>query len=152
MGGLELLASTLGMAIISAFIPIVNAELLTLGAVALAPPALDVPCILMVTLGQMIGKVVLFLGGRGSLRIPWLMKSKKLEKAVDRVGEKAKFGAPVLFVSAVTGLPPFYLVSIACGVFRFSLPLFIVLGSAGRLIRFAAIGFFPDLVGGWFSD
>jgi membrane protein YqaA with SNARE-associated domain len=152
MGGLELLLSTLGMAIVSAFIPLVNAELLTIGAVALAPPALDVPCILMVTLGQMMGKVVLFLGGRGSLRIPWVVKAKKLEKAVERVGQRAAFGAPVVFVSAVTGLPPFYLASIACGVFRFSLPLFVVLGTAGRLIRFTLVGLFPHLVGQWVSD
>lgn len=151
MGGLELLFSTLGLAIVSAFIPVVNAELLTLGAVTLATPAWDLAMVLMVSLGQMIGKVILFLVARGSLKIPWMVKAKKLEKAGERFGMNGSLGTTVLAASALIGLPPFYLVSIACGMFRYNLTLFIIVGFAGRLIRFAAIGMFPDLFAGFFE-
>jgi membrane protein YqaA with SNARE-associated domain len=146
MEELDLLLSTLGAAIVSALVPLVNAELLALGAVAIAPPRLDFPLVLMVTLGQMLGKIVLFLVGRGSLRIPWMVKTEKIEEAGERLGRRGNLGAAMLLLSAVTGLPPFYLVSIACGLLRFSLPLFILIGSAGRLVRFSVVAFFPEVV------
>ena len=145
VAGWDLLLSTLGAAIVSAFVPLVNAEVLTLGAVAIAPPHLDFPCVLMVTLGQMMGKVVLFLVGRGSLKVPWMVKTGKIEEAAKRFGMGGSLGGAVLAVSALTGIPPFYLISLACGLFGFSLPRFVVIGSAGRLVRFSLIGVFPLL-------
>jgi len=147
---IALLLSTLGVAIVSAFIPIVNAELLTLGAVAAAPAHLDWACVLLVTLGQMIGKVVLFHVGRGTLRLPRMVKPEKLEEAGRRFGMRGNMGNSVLSLSALTGFPPFYLVSIACGLFGFSLSLFVVIGTAGRLARFAIIAAFPELFQGLF--
>ncbi len=46
-------------------------------------------------------------------------------------------------MSALSGFPPFFLVSIAAGMLTFPLMPFIILGFAGRLIRFAVAVFFP---------
>ncbi len=59
---------------------------------AIAPPQLDFPCVSMVTLGQMMRKVVLFLMGRGSLTVPWMVKSGKIEEAAKRFGLGGSLG------------------------------------------------------------
>ena len=47
--------------------------------------------------------------------------------------------------SAVTGLPPFYAISVAAGVLRLRFVLFFALGLAGRTLRFAAVFVVPRL-------
>ena len=44
-----------------------------------------------------------------------------------------------VFVSAVVGIPPFYIVSLLGGALELSVTRFIVVGCAGRLIRFLVI-------------
>jgi len=44
-----------------------------------------------------------------------------------------------VFASASSGFPPFAIVAVVAGQLRMSLPLFFVLGLAGRWLRFAAV-------------
>lgn len=53
-----------------------------------------------------------------------------------------------MLVSAVVGLPPFYVVSIACGLLRFPFARFFVLGLLGRLVHFGVIVMAPQLFKG----
>jgi membrane protein YqaA with SNARE-associated domain len=55
--------------------------------------------------------------------------------------------AAVIFTSAVSGLPPFYLVSVAAGALRVSLARFLILGASGRFLRFASVVALPRLIG-----
>ena len=48
-------------------------------------------------------------------------------------------------LSSVTGLPPFYLVSLAAGALRIKFTWFCVIGFAGRAVRFAVIVALPWL-------
>ena len=148
MGTPEILLSTLLGAVVSAFIPLVNAELIILSAVTLGPSQLAAPCVLLVTAGQMMGKAVIFMAGKGAIRIPWLVSAEKIRKASLRMDENGGTGSLILFASASAGLPPFYLTSLACGMLRMSFPRFAVVGFAGRLIRFSAIALFPQLAQG----
>lgn len=50
----------------------------------------------------------------------------------------------VLFASAFTGFPPFYLTSIASGAVRLPFSRFLVIGFAGRLLRFGALVMVPQ--------
>jgi membrane protein YqaA with SNARE-associated domain len=45
----------------------------------------------------------------------------------------------LVFVSALTGLPPFAVLSVLAGQLRMSLALFLGLGFAGRWLRFAGV-------------
>ncbi len=60
-------------------------------------------------------------------------------------------GATLLFASAVSGFPPFAIVAVLAGQLRMSLMTFIVVGTVGRTLRFAAFlggaGFLSDLYG-----
>ena len=50
--------------------------------------------------------------------------------------------------SAASGFPPFYLVSIAAGTLTFPLKPFIILGFAGRFLRFTVAVFLPHVLSG----
>jgi len=58
----------------------------------------------------------------------------------------ASHGTAVVFASALTGVPPFYAVSVAAGVVRFHFPRFLALALVGRVLRFTAVFLIPRLV------
>lgn len=55
---------------------------------------------------------------------------------------------PILFLSAVTGMPPLLATSIYTAHTRISTPAFVVVCLLGRSIRFAAIAYAPHLIMG----
>lgn len=128
---------------VSAFVPAVNAELLLLGLAAAAPPVWILPVVMLTTIGQMAGKLLLYLAARGVVRLPGGRAGAWLERAAARVEGHERVGGTVLFASAFTGLPPFYLTAIGAGFTRFHLGQFLLLGSAGRFLRFAAVALVP---------
>jgi len=147
--------TTFGVCALSAVIPLVNAEIYLLGASALAPRELAIPLIVAAATGQMLGKSVMYFAGVGALRLP----SERLRRMVARVDERyrtagkggATLGGGIILLSAIVGLPPFYVVSIACGLFRIPFVQFLVLGTIGRLIRFAVIVLVPQAYKAWYS-
>lgn len=50
----------------------------------------------------------------------------------------------MVFASALTGLPPLYVVSVAAGLGRFPLARFVALTLLGRLLRFAFVFLVPQ--------
>jgi membrane protein YqaA with SNARE-associated domain len=140
--------ATFAWCLASAFIPVVNAELYLLAASAAAPRAFVAPLVVAAALGQMVGKTAMYFAGRGALRLP----GKRVNRALAEIQAKFRghraIGSALLFTSAAAGLPPFYVVSVACGVLRVELARFVALGLAGRLLRFALIVLGPQLVKG----
>jgi membrane protein YqaA with SNARE-associated domain len=53
-------------------------------------------------------------------------------------------------VSAVTGFPPFYIISIVAGALRISYVVFLIVGSLGRLAHFALFALVPHVASRWF--
>ena len=125
-------------AVVSSLIPLVNAELLLIG-LAVASPASAPLLVVVMAAGQMVGKSVLFLGGGRLTR-------SKLESRLARWrldGRTRRARAPLIGISAFTGLPPFYLVSIAAPALGVSFRTFLAVGLAGRLLRFGALVALP---------
>jgi len=133
---------------VSGLVPAVNTEAYLLALVALAPSAAVAPAVLFVTAGQMLAKALLYLAGSGALQSRFLKAPEGRLAAVRRRLERMHRGASaVLFSSALTGIPPFYVVSVAASSLRVSLARFLLVGSSGRLLRFAAIVALPGLLG-----
>ena len=128
-------------AVVSSLVPLVNAELLLMG-LALASPRAAPLLVVVMAAGQMVGKSVLFLGGgrltRAHPRIP--------ARALAPGWPHAPGRAPLIGISAFTGLPPFYLVSIAAPALGVSFRTFLAVGLAGRLLRFGALVALPQLL------
>ncbi|MFB9375625.1 hypothetical protein ACFFKU_18095 [Kineococcus gynurae] len=157
------LAGTTGLAFVSAAVPVVNAEALTLAGAAATPggvhPALVV---LAVTLGQTLGKVALFLVARsGSVVWARRLRLDRHRHPVQRrprhwppvVARPVRFvkdwtvraldspvaTAPLVLVSAVFGIPPLLVVTVALGVRGRGLRVFVPCCFAGRLVRFGLL-------------
>ncbi len=133
------------VAFISAVFPVVNAELAVVFAAALPNP--NLPLLVAVATGaQMAGKSTMYwLGRRGVC-----LASGKYAHAMERWGSRFR-GSPkqvgaLLFLSSAAGLPPFYVIATLAGAFRTSFVAFILAGTAGRFLRFTAVGLFPFAV------
>ncbi len=63
-------------------------------------------------------------------------------------------GAALLLFSAATGFPPFAIVAVLAGQLRMNVALFLVVGTVGRTLRFAAFlggaGWLAPVVSGLF--
>lgn len=140
------------LAVVSAFVPLVSIELaLVVAAAASTPDELLVAEVVAAAAGQMVGKSCFFLGGRAA-SIRWtrrrnrgrVVPGRRLARLIASATRQRAAAAATVFVSAVTGLPPFALVSALAGGWRLRLPAFFVLGLAGRSARFAGVLVLPD--------
>jgi membrane protein YqaA with SNARE-associated domain len=145
MGASSIVLGTFGYCVISGLVPFVNAEVYLLGAAALTPSELSVPLVLAATLGQMTAKAALYGVGRGVLTLPWTRTQKWVVQAQAWAEQRPKAEGSLILISAATGLPPFYVVTIACGMLRAPFVPFLVLGFLGRFARFGAIVLVPLL-------
>lgn len=153
MMGLELLniwwiaLACYTLAVVSAVVPWVNAEVVMLSAVPLAgsPYQLGV-LVTLVTLGQMTGKTIMYWASRNATR----PRAPRLQQAIDRWRERLqqhpRSAVGVMLISATLGLPPFYIVAIAAGALKVAFSRFLAVGTAGRLIHFALLAFLPHLL------
>jgi membrane protein YqaA with SNARE-associated domain len=133
----------------SGLVPAVNTEAYLLLVAAMAPAEALPPLLVCVTLGHMAAKALLYATGSGAAR---------LRLAAARAGHVTGLGgglrrlraggSAVVLASAVFGVPPFYLTSVAAGSLRFPLGRFLLLGGSGRLLRFSVIVALPRLLGG----
>ena len=139
------MTGTVVVCFISGFVPVVNAELYLLLVATMIPKSLFVPVLLLATMGQMTAKSLIYLTGKGVIRLP----IKKLETGVARMEERMERWesgiGTFMFVSAFSGFPPFYLSTFAAGAMRLRYNYFLMSGFSGRLLRFGVIMFFPQL-------
>jgi len=135
-----------GLAIASAVFPWVNAELLVLSLPAFAKTKMALVLLVLVfTAGQMTGKCVLYWTGRkGNSALPPRFASH-LSKWHDRLAARPGKAVLFVFVSSLTGLPPFYVMTLVAGALRMNFPVYVVAGTAGRLVKFAAVVMLPHL-------
>ncbi len=144
---MALILATFGYCLVSGLAPIVNAELYLLSIAVLAPPQLRLPLAAAAALGQIIGKTMLYGVARGAIRLPGGRVQVQLDRARKWASGRRIARGPLVLVSAATGLPPFYLLTLALGIARAPVGSFMALGFAGRLIRFAALVMVPSLFG-----
>jgi membrane protein YqaA with SNARE-associated domain len=127
-------------------IPFLNVEAYLLAVSALYPRATMVPVVVASTAGQMAAKSLLYLAGRGLLRLPIRKSRELIERTSARLANYPHGSNALVALSAVTGLPPFYAVSVAAGALRLNFAAFFVIGTVGRAVRFAAVFWLPRMV------
>jgi len=135
-----------GLAIVSALVPWFNAEVLMLSFSILARSPLQL--ILLVVLagaGQMVGKCILYWTGRGVIPLGSGRIGRKIDSWRDRFADSSKKSIWLVFISAVFGIPPFYVISILAGAFRLRFPHFIAVGACGRILHFGILALLPQV-------
>jgi membrane protein YqaA with SNARE-associated domain len=136
--------TTFAVCVVGAFIPLVNTEIYLLSVSALSPSEFIVPLVIAATLGQMTGKVGMFYAGRGVLKIRKEKFRDRINNLRERLEKRPWVAKATLFSSATAGLPPLYIMSVVAGAMGMGLVSFITIGTAGRLIHFAIVAFFPQ--------
>ncbi len=145
---LGLSGGSLALGLVSGLVPVINIEVYLLAVAALAPLDALLPAVVLTTLGQMLAKWLLYVAGSGAASPRLLGNRAACLGPMKRRLERAPTAATaVVLASAVTGLPPFYLISVAAGSLRFPLARFLLVGGSGRLLRFAAVVAVPRLLG-----
>jgi membrane protein YqaA with SNARE-associated domain len=146
MSGFGLFLSCYLMSIVSALLPWVNGELLLLSLSAFtSSPYCLAGLVVLTSVGQMTGKCFLYWAGRGAIPI----KSGRIGKALDswkgRFERSPSKSMGLVFVSAVSGIPPFYVITLLSGAFRLRFGRFIAVGVCGRLLHFGVLILIPQL-------
>jgi membrane protein YqaA with SNARE-associated domain len=146
MSGLGLLLSCYFLSFLSALLPWVNGEVSMLAMAALAPsPFYLAGLVFLASAGQMTGKCILYWTGRGTIQ----MKGGRIGKALNawkgRFERSPTKSMGLVFVSAVFGIPPFYVITLLSGAFRLHFGRFIAVGACGRLLHFGILVLIPQL-------
>ena len=66
------------------------------------------------------------------------------ERTRDRLNGRPGVQRLTLFASSVFGIPPFYIVTVLCGTLKMPLREWLVIATAGRLIRFGILLYLPQ--------
>lgn len=136
-----------GAAIVSAVVPWVNGELLMISAIPLADSRGALAALVVaVSAGQMTGKTFMYWASRKSTRPYTPMVQRAVDRWRARLQQSPRSVLAVVFVSALVGFPPFFIVSVAAGALGVAFRRFLAIGVAGRLVHFAAVAFVPDLL------
>jgi membrane protein YqaA with SNARE-associated domain len=135
------------LAIVSALLPWVNAEVLLLAVAAPMTSAIDLAVIVVaVTAGQVSGKGALYWIAR---RVPH-SPTGHFGRAVDRwrvaCAARPSSAQTMMLVSAIFGVPPFYATTVAAGALKINFGRFLSAAIVGRLLHFSGIALAPVLL------
>lgn len=124
---------------IGGLIPILNTELFLVSVATFLKPDSLFHLVGLATLGQMLAKTVIYWSGRGVIRLPLHRFARKMEQAHNRLEQWKHKPYWILLLSGVSGIPPFYAMSLASGVLRIRFRYFLLFGVIGFGIRFLVI-------------
>ncbi len=149
------LVALLALGVGSALVPVINAEAVVVAAAA--TDAAWVAPVVLIGLGQGVGKVAIFLGVRRGSRWarrfqragenPRRLRSRLGSRLVDvnqrMLGMLGRpvIGGAVVSASALVGFPPLLLVAVASGLSTVSVRVFSVCVICGRVLRFVIIAY-----------
>jgi membrane protein YqaA with SNARE-associated domain len=138
---LGIYGGTFVVSFIAGLVPLVNAEVFLVGLVRFGiDDSSQLPgVVIAAAAGQMVAKIGLYHAGRGMLELPRGRYRAKIEAVRERIEHWKSRPYFIYGLSSVLGLPPFYLTVIAAGAMQIRFRAFLVIGMAGRLIRFAVL-------------
>ena len=146
VSGAALYVACFGLSIVSALVPWVNGEALLLSCAVLAPTPFALAGLVgLASLGQMVGKCVLYWGG-GSLKFHKGRAAQLTESWKRRLNGSPSQVMAVVFVSSTLGIPPFYLITLLAGALKIHFARFIGIGLCGRVVRFGLLVLIPQIV------
>jgi membrane protein YqaA with SNARE-associated domain len=148
------LLTSIGFGVVSAVAPVANAEAYIVAS-QMTALAGAVPIAVGVGIGQMVGKLLLFLGVRRGRQFALFRRRRHegpprqagptatrvralLARLLDLVGQK-RWGLPIVLLAAVVGIPPLYAVALLAGATRMPVLGFALVVLVGRITRFVLV-------------
>jgi membrane protein YqaA with SNARE-associated domain len=146
--------TSIGFGVVSAVAPVANAEAYIVAS-QMTALAGAVPIAVGVGIGQMVGKLLLFLGVRRGRQFALFRRRRHegkprqagptatrvralLARLLDLVGQK-RWGLPIVLLAAVVGIPPLYAVALLAGATRMPVLGFALVVLVGRITRFVLV-------------
>ena len=166
-GWTELVAllTSVGYGVLSAVVPVINAEAYVIGS-QVSAVAGPVPIAVGVGIGQMFGKLILFLSVRQGKELRFIRHRREearrepvskararfrqgITRLLELVGQK-RWGLPIVLLAAVVGLPPLYAVALLAGATAMRGLWFALLVLVGRVSRFVLLALGVGGLHNWF--
>lgn len=143
---LAALLTALGAGLLSGIVPTGTAEAAAVAIGLMASPRLAAAMWVAFTVGHVVAKLPWYGLGLHGDRVAGARAARWVVKARTLLGRRPQYGPALLFVSALTSIPPFHVAAIAAGLLRIAPTPFIALCLAGRLIRFGLLAASPGLL------
>lgn len=119
-------------------LPWINSELAVVSASLLLPEAMLPALVLGCAGGQMTAKCGIYgLTRWAPHRLP--ERARRLLDRVEAYRERRRLLGLAVFSGALVAVPPFYLITLACGVLRVPFAVFAVAGLAGTTARYGLL-------------
>jgi membrane protein YqaA with SNARE-associated domain len=143
--GLGLHLSCYFLSLMSALMPWVNGEIVLLSLSAFAHSRVQLAALVIIaSAGQMTGKCILYWAGRSAIPMKKGRLGKSLASWKERLEKSPSKLMGIVFISALSGIPPFYIITILSGTFRLRFSRFIAIGTCGRLLHFGVLILIPQ--------
>ena len=143
---LFIFASAVIVSFISAIVPLVNMEVYVVLLGGIVEPRMLPIVLLVATLSHMGGKTAIYYASSAFEKLPEGRFKERIRSARAQAERHSNLGTAVVFTSSLIGLPPLYLITVVCGALRFPFLAFFAAAFIGRIIRFAAFIWLPQLV------
>jgi membrane protein YqaA with SNARE-associated domain len=138
-------AATVVASVTGGLLPFSPLEPVLLGVAAIAPSTMVLPVVALATVTQMASKAVLYAASRKANQALTPRKRALLDRLQVRLGGRRWLQILLVLVSAIFGLPPFYMVTVACGALGIPLRDYLLAGTLGRATRFTILMMLPQL-------
>jgi len=126
---------------VGGILPWINGEVVVAGAALLTPQSGLPVLVLACAAAQMSAKAVLY----GVIRwMPERMpaRARQLTSRIEAYRTRRGLLVLAIFSGSAIALPPFYLVTLACGMLRVPFALFAIAGLAGTISRYGFLAWF----------
>ena len=101
--------------------------------------------VVIVTLSCLFAKILIYyIGDCTTLILPVFMKNK-LTYYQSVLKTKRRISASMLIISAMIGIPPYYIINVISGMLRVNFNVFLMLSFLGFFIRFSLVIFLPKV-------
>lgn len=151
------LLATMGTALLGSVVPVVNIELYLIGVLSIVDGLPWWALALAATAGQVAGKTLFYFAGKGGITLGERLgrmtrvksgsrTARRLQRWHTEINRRPRWGLAVLFAGAVTGIPPFTLMTFVSGAAGMGLLSFLGVSLIGRTAHFLAVAGAPALV------
>lgn len=134
------------MCFFTGYIPSVSTEVILAGIGLTIAPTQILPLALIGALMQTLAKCHLYFLSK---RVAYCLSFKSRRKLIalrHRFTQQESISNSILFLSALVGLPPYYLMNLLCGLLNTGWVHFCIIGFIGMLIRFSVCLAFPHWI------
>ena len=141
LASLGLYGATFAVAFIAGLFPFISIEVFLIGATALGAEPRVLPVLIAIAaVGHQIAKTITYYAGAGLFQLPRGRMRERIDAAKARIDRWNRRPRLILFVAAVTGLPPLWLLGyIAQPLMKMDIATFTAISFVGRVLRYCVL-------------